>query len=312
MTLLATDQFDQKLLSLVNQERAKISLKALTLSEKLDQAADKYANRMATGDFFSHTDPQNGSSVAIRVTNEGYKWTAVGENIAAGYTTPEAVFQGWMNSTGHRANILNSKYTHIGLGYSFLANDTGSFNYQHYWTQVFGAGDSNPGTYIAQSAPNLTLTGTNNNDSLNGGDGDDTLTGGLGFDTLTGGSGKDILTGVNPSSTTPGKGEIDHLTGGAGADTFVLGSNLRAYYNDGVAKNKGLGDYGRIKDFQLGTDRIQLYKGNAYSYGASPSGLPTGAAIYLNANNTLELIGIVEGVSAATLTNNVNTVFTLV
>jgi hypothetical protein len=62
----------------------------------------------------------------------------VGENIAAGQTTPEQVVQGWINSPGHRANMLSNNYTEIGIGYEFLANDTGSVNYNHYWAQVFG------------------------------------------------------------------------------------------------------------------------------------------------------------------------------
>lgn len=72
----------------------------------------------------------------------------MGENIAAGYSTPEAVVEGWKNSSGHRANLLNPNFTELGVGYYYLANDTGSVNYNRYWTQVFGSGDLNPATNL--------------------------------------------------------------------------------------------------------------------------------------------------------------------
>ena len=62
----------------------------------------------------------------------GYDWTMVAENITAGYTTPESVLRGWMSSSGHRRNILNCRYRHIGVGYK--VSDSGT----PYWTQVFG------------------------------------------------------------------------------------------------------------------------------------------------------------------------------
>ncbi|UBF24763.1 CAP domain-containing protein [Kovacikia minuta CCNUW1] len=71
-----------------------------------------------------------------------------GENIAAGYSTPEQVVQGWINSPGHRANLLNPSYTELGIGYYYLANDTGSVNYKSYWTQDFGSGDRNPSSNL--------------------------------------------------------------------------------------------------------------------------------------------------------------------
>ncbi|WP_413173334.1 CAP domain-containing protein [Anabaena azotica] len=201
MGILQQDQFDQRVLELVNQQRSQNGLLALTLSQELDQAADKYSDRMATGDFFSHNDP-NGSTPFTRMKAEGYNYTWAGENIAAGYATPELVVQGWMNSAGHRANILNANFTHMGLGYTYLANDTGTTNYNHYWVQKFGAGDPSPGTYIAQTdsvnliingtAGNDILNGTANNETLNGNDGNDTLNGGAGIDTLIGGLGNDI------------------------------------------------------------------------------------------------------------------------
>ncbi len=307
MTLIATEQFDHRLLELVNQERSNRGLTSLSLSQKLDQAADKYANRMASGDFFSHRDPENGSTVSTRVTTEGYQWNTVGENIAAGQTSPEEVFTAWMNSPGHRANILNPNYTHMGLGYAYLANDTGMFNYQHYWTQVFAAGDSNPGVYVAEttegSTPPNPLTSPSNNLNLNGG---------VGNDTLIGGDGNDVLVGIAPTMANPGKGEIDILIGGQGRDLFVLGDEMRAYYNDDLLDNPGFQDYALIKDLNVGEDRIQLHRGS-YSLGSSPLGMPSGTAIYVNeSQNSSELIAIVEDVSVSTLFSNAGISFSFV
>ena len=137
-----SSQLINQVLELTNAERANAGLNPLTLNTKLSQAAEGHSDSMANDDFFSHTGA-NGSSVGARVQDTGYQYSTVGENIAAGQTTAEEVVQGWMNSPGHRANILNANYTEIGLGYEYLANDTGSVNYNHYWTQVFGTPSGN-------------------------------------------------------------------------------------------------------------------------------------------------------------------------
>ncbi|NEP07952.1 MAG: CAP domain-containing protein, partial [Okeania sp. SIO4D6] len=92
---------------------------------------------MALQDFFDHTG-LDGSSAGDRIETTGYDFSAWAENIAVGYLTPEAVVEGWMNSPGHRANILDPNLQEIGVGYYFLENDTGSVNFNNYWTQVFG------------------------------------------------------------------------------------------------------------------------------------------------------------------------------
>ena len=132
-----SSQLINQVLELTNAERAKAGLKPLTLNPQLAQAADGHSDSMAADDFFSHTGA-DGSSVGDRIQETGYQYSRAGENIAAGQRTAEEVVQGWMNSPGHRANILNADYTEIGIGYEYLANDTGSVNYNHYWTQVFG------------------------------------------------------------------------------------------------------------------------------------------------------------------------------
>lgn len=129
--------FEQEVLTLVNSERTKVGCGALTANDKLVAAARGHSQDMADNDFFDHTG-SNGSSPGDRIEAQGYNWSWWGENIAAGYTTPAAVMDGWMNSPGHRDNILNCNFTEIGIGYVYNAHDTGSVNYRHYWTQVFG------------------------------------------------------------------------------------------------------------------------------------------------------------------------------
>jgi serralysin len=231
LALLNADKFDQRILELVNQERSKQNLKPLILVQELDTAADGHSNRMASGDFFSHTDP-NGSSLVTRIERNNYQWTTAGENIAAGQSSAESVMQGWMNSSGHRANILNPNFTHLGVGYAYLANDSGSVNYQHYWTQVFGAGDSNPGTYVAQTdssnpPPPVVgsgeLKGTSGNDNLAGNDSNQTIYGYSGNDTLRGGGGNDKIFASVGSDRVYGDAGNDTLFGGTGKDTLTGG-----------------------------------------------------------------------------------------
>ncbi|NJL63143.1 MAG: hypothetical protein HC903_16580 [Methylacidiphilales bacterium] len=132
-----TNNFIQEVLDLTNIERAKGGLTALQLNPNLNAAAQNHSEDMALRDYFSHTGV-NGSSSGDRATSAGYQFSYLGENIAAGYITPQEVVQGWMNSPGHRANIMNANYREMGLGYYYLDNDTGNVNYNYYWTQEFG------------------------------------------------------------------------------------------------------------------------------------------------------------------------------
>ena len=125
--------FEGELLRLTNLERQKVGLAPLKLSLSLTRAAQLHSTDMARNSYFSHTG-QNGSSMADRAKATGYKYSYLGENIAAGRSTAEGTIRQWMNSSGHRANILNRSFTEIGFGY---ANDQNS-NYKHYWVQVFG------------------------------------------------------------------------------------------------------------------------------------------------------------------------------
>ena len=132
-----SSKFIHEVVNLVNVERAKADLDPLTVDTQLTLAAQEHSESMASDDFFSHTGT-DGSTPFERMKEAGYEYQAAGENLAASYTTPESVVSAWMNSSGHRSNILNSNFTEIGVGYTLLANDTGSVNYNHYWSQSFG------------------------------------------------------------------------------------------------------------------------------------------------------------------------------
>lgn len=139
----SSSDFVQQVLALTNQFRAQNQLAPLTLNVELNAAALGHSRDMALRDYFSHTG-LNGSTLSDRARAVGYAARSLGENIAAGQTTPATVVQGWINSPGHRANLLNPSFTELGVGYYHLTNDTGSINYNHYWTQLFGSGDTNP------------------------------------------------------------------------------------------------------------------------------------------------------------------------
>jgi len=118
---------EQQVLTLTNQERAKEGLKPLATDAKLMDAAREKSTDMRTGKYFSHTSPTLGSPFD-RMKALGIDYRAAAENIAMGQTSAEEVVKAWMNSPGHRANIMNGNFTHIGIGYDAQG---------HYWTQQF-------------------------------------------------------------------------------------------------------------------------------------------------------------------------------
>jgi uncharacterized protein YkwD len=130
-TTTAGTTFAGQVIKLTNKERAKAGCKALKSNSLLKSAAQKHSVDMAKKDYFSHTG-KDGRSPFDRMTDAGYSFSAAAENIAAGQRTPADVVEGWMNSAGHKKNILNCTYTEIGVGYA----KGGS--YGTYWTQDFG------------------------------------------------------------------------------------------------------------------------------------------------------------------------------
>jgi len=118
---------EQAVLELVNDARSAKGCKALVIDDRITTAAQAHSTDMATQNYFSHTS-KDGRTFDVRMKEAGYPRPG-GENIAKGYTTPEQVMQGWMNSTGHRENIENCSFTTMGLGLDTRGN---------YWTQNFG------------------------------------------------------------------------------------------------------------------------------------------------------------------------------
>ena len=121
-------------IDLINQQRLSAGLAPLEAEMRLIEAAVLHSEDMALHNFFDHTG-SDGSSPWDRFTRAGYPMTAGAENIAAGYGTPAAVVAGWMNSSGHRANILNGSVRHIGVGHVFYSPSP----YGRYWTADFGS-----------------------------------------------------------------------------------------------------------------------------------------------------------------------------
>ena len=119
--------FESEVIRLVNEQRAKNGLKALTANWELSRVARYKSRDMADNRYFSHTSPTYGTPFQM-IKAFGLSYRTAGENIAYGQRTPQAVVNAWMNSSGHRANILNASYTQIGVGYVSSG---------HYWTQMF-------------------------------------------------------------------------------------------------------------------------------------------------------------------------------
>jgi uncharacterized YkwD family protein/spore coat assembly protein SafA len=118
---------ENQVLSLVNQERSKAGLKPLSMDWEVQRVARIKACDMQQKGYFSHTSPTYGSPFTM-LKQHGINYKSAGENIAMGQKTPQEVMVSWMNSQGHRANILKPEYTHLGVGYCQQGN---------YWVQMF-------------------------------------------------------------------------------------------------------------------------------------------------------------------------------
>jgi len=125
-------KFEMEVVRLVNIEREKAGLKPLVADPLLMKGARAKSKDMVDNRYFSHNSPTYGSPFNMMKTF-GIRYRNAGENIASGQRTPDSVVRAWMNSPGHRANILSSKYGKIGVGYAY----TTAGNYHHYWTQWF-------------------------------------------------------------------------------------------------------------------------------------------------------------------------------
>lgn len=119
--------YEAEVVRLVNSIRQKNGLQPLAVNWELSRVARYKSQDMLDNGYFSHTSPTYGSPFQM-IKAFGLSYRSAGENIAKGYASPQAVVNGWMNSSGHRANILSASYTQIGVGYVSQGN---------YWTQMF-------------------------------------------------------------------------------------------------------------------------------------------------------------------------------
>ncbi|WP_406621797.1 CAP domain-containing protein [Bacillus atrophaeus] len=119
--------YEKKVVELTNAERQKQGLKPLQIDEKLSKSAHAKSQDMKDKNYFDHQSPTYGSPFDM-MKSFGISYKTAGENIAQGQKTPEEVVKAWMNSQGHRENIMNPSFTHIGVGYVESGN---------YWTQQF-------------------------------------------------------------------------------------------------------------------------------------------------------------------------------
>ena len=127
LTDTSVTDFESEVIRLTNEARAKNGLSPLTANWQLSRVARYKSQDMKDKGYFSHTSPTYGTPFRMMKSfNISYK--TAGENIAKGYSTPKAVVDGWLNSEGHRKNIMNASFTQIGVGYVSGGN---------YWTQMF-------------------------------------------------------------------------------------------------------------------------------------------------------------------------------
>lgn len=123
----ALSAYEQQVVTLTNQERAKEGLSALKVDANLSIMAREKSRDMSANGYFDHNSPTYGSPFDM-MKKFGITYSSAGENIAMGQRTPQEVVTAWMNSEGHRKNILNPNFTYIGVGHIAQGN---------YWTQEF-------------------------------------------------------------------------------------------------------------------------------------------------------------------------------
>jgi uncharacterized protein YkwD len=128
----ATSSWEVAMLSRINAERSAVGAPPLAACGTLRRAAQGHSLDQASHSTMTHTG-SDGSTLRQRAERSGYLgWTSLGENVAYGYGSVDAVMNGWMGSSGHRANLLNASFTHVGVGQVAGGNGT------PYWTQDFG------------------------------------------------------------------------------------------------------------------------------------------------------------------------------
>ncbi len=129
-TNTSVSSYEKQVADLVNAERAKAGVAPLTLDSSISNVARTKSKDMANNNYFAHTSPTYGSAGNM-LSQFGINYSAWGENIASGQKTPQQVVTAWMNSQGHRENILSPTFTKLGVGYATNSNGVA------YWTQMF-------------------------------------------------------------------------------------------------------------------------------------------------------------------------------
>ena len=250
--------YAQEILDLVNEERASVGLRPLKLSSTLMDGTAIRADELT--EYFSHTRP-NGTNCST-VVEDTYPSSYLGENIAAGQNSAEDVMDDWMHSEGHRANILKSSYTELGVGLAYVYKSEYNTNYP-YWVQMFGNPYISPKnaeagfTFYSNSDSQVTLkVGNEFNDEVwaedlsnlynfvavdaQGNPNNLILAGNSISNTIYGGSGNSSLWGGYENVD-------DTLVGGAGAEMFWYGK----YDGYDVVSNAGSSDIVNLYDVNL-------------------------------------------------------------
>ena len=138
--LMANSALERQVLQLVNQYRADGGCNPLEMQSQLSAAAQGHANAMAAKNFFGHAS-KNGAKFSSRIKAQGYRGHKYAENIAAGYGSAEKVVSIWMNSSGHRVNIMNCAFTETGIAMAYQEDDAplpgSDYPMRYYWVQDF-------------------------------------------------------------------------------------------------------------------------------------------------------------------------------
>jgi uncharacterized protein YkwD len=124
--------WESRILELVNAERAAIGLRPVSWNQTLADQATQFACEMIHYDFFDHVNPVTRSTLSVRANQFDYDYLVIGENLAAGQRSPEQAMNDWMDSPGHRQNILDPRFVELGVGVR-TGGDFGT-----YWVQEFG------------------------------------------------------------------------------------------------------------------------------------------------------------------------------
>lgn len=250
---IATD-LEHYMLALVNEERTSRGLDSLVMEQNLNTSADAHSAWMSLADSFSHTGIDS-SSATERMLEAGVSLTGswgTAENLAAmsiqnddSYLDEvDQLHESLMNSTGHRANILNPDLDYIGIGISFgtLTYSGGNsyssllitqnFSYTDGLTDLDLRGDDGANTLIGENGNDM-IIGDLGHDTIEGHSGNDTLNGENGFDVIWGGDGYDLISGGNLGDLLYGNNGNDTIDGGNGRDSVWMGNGNDVFNDNG-------------------------------------------------------------------------------